>query len=77
MSEEGGHGVAADAAESAAQQSGIKLIPGPARYFLSPLQGGRFSALNITWVPNFFLHDGAYPATSKRPGPQICAGESV
>ncbi len=33
MSEEGGHGVAANAAESAAQQSGIKLIHS------SPLQG--------------------------------------
>ena len=27
MSEEGGYGVAADATESATQQSGIKLIP--------------------------------------------------
>ena len=33
MSEEGGHGVAVDAAESAAQQSGIELIHS------SPLQG--------------------------------------
>lgn len=29
MSEEGGYGVAADAAESAARQSGIQLIPDP------------------------------------------------
>ena len=39
MSEEGGHGLAADAAESATQQSGIKLIPGPPPPSSFPLQG--------------------------------------
>jgi hypothetical protein len=44
MSEEGGHGVAADAAESATQQSGIKLIPGPccATVFHYPVLSPRF-----------------------------------
>ena len=49
MSEEGGYGVAADAAESAARQSGIQLIPDPRSDLISTAQLPRPSLSRTKW----------------------------